>query len=1448
MDLTDFEKQRLINLCNIRDAQPNIELECLFNYKDKTHFTEFKKLFTYIKSKASLNQGAKYQKDTWSLIESKDMLDITVHKNNNIHKRSDLPIRLSIDSKQDISKFCQTNSLEGLNTSFAYKNTNNVYMGIHASQQREMVSTSPLIGDKVVVSTEDGMVRGIVDAIYTYPRTLMMDYTIKTHKGKTYTIKYTDKDTITLIDYGMYLKDYDMKINVKSEVNLANLEYKEDKDYYENEAIKYKQQYDSFLASSGGIEEVYKTFRLKNRYSYHYNNLRLDITVVRSSKSELNNKGFMVQVPHKTLIDSNLINEDKHYEIELEIDYDYLKRGRGYADNIYNTGNIGIKLCNTLYDLLVQINNYPSIISHQDSNIVLQTYKSLIRSNHKDILDKKMSIIEYMLQQKALESMSEDERKSYVDDHPLHNIDDISPTYVEQYTQLITSNKSNIKKLQSKYTKLLQNIDEVKYSYSANHTYFIGPKLVSMNIKDVQKNSTDNIMQENYTITDKADGLGMLLYVYGYEHLTDHEIKTLLPNDDIRDSTDILDNQFKGHMFLIDQNLKVYRTNLSFIDSLKDEYTNTLVNGEYLFNDRAGHTINMFKIYDGYIYHNRDIKGLPLKNQIPHQESRLSYVAALLSSEENIDKGKILYNNRPILNYTNDILQISTKKFSYCYTHSAKSSKKSKSSKVSKASNKQRMITELFTESEKIWSAFTSGLSIYKYDGLIYTPLDTPVAYTTNSCDYDLYTHTMWNKNIKWKPPYENTIDFLVKEVKEETEYNGNIIYSPLIKTKRNNRDGNVVYKKYKTFHLYVGKNITNDNNACRTTMRPKNRYLPVQFVPSILYDDMAYVANIEVNTSDNEIHTRHWDHVNNRWEEVASEIIKDDTVVEFAYANFDVEDGHYKTDKTFRWIPIRNRHDKTFSYKKGSIEKHKLYNILKYLLHLRRDSYNQSSSREFKSGIKQYIRLTKSIILDIPKMRIEYRTSNYNQILNEIIHNKDRILTYYASAEYISKGISINYGNNYNTANSVWFSIHNPITPEMICTGVGIPQMDVYELKYYNQDISVKRSKSISLFMQRFHNNIKLNLIKQLCDRIRNGDSAKPLHLLDLATGKGGDIYKWMNNRVDNVVGIDKVYDNIYNSFDGACVRHKNYREKNINKMPMIDFVVADVSKPLDDDTHFMDMFSKDIWFSKYQDTQFDIITMMFALHYMFNDEDKVSILINNIDKQIKKGGYFIGCCFDGKAVFDLLQDMNVNDVKTGRKNEQIIWKITKKYDLNSWSHEDPSIFYNLPIDVYIRSINMNITEYLVNFEIFVQKLQEVNIKLIQTNMFKDIYDVQKTVQLSEDEKTLSFLNRQFIFKKVSDTEIVVEKMVQLTLRILSNDVKVDGRVTKKFKAEFKRSLKKNDITSASWSFVKGQVQTYIQDQGLNDDMPILDEDFDGIMDSTFAILRSKKNYSKIV
>ena len=116
------------------------------------------------------------------------------------------------------------------------------------------------------------------------------------------------------------------------------------------------------------------------------------------------------------------------------------------------------------------------------------------------------------------------------------------------------------------------------------------------------------------------------------------------------------------------------------------------------------------------------------------------------------------------------------------------------------------------------------------------------------------------------------------------------------------------------------------------------------------------------------------------------------------------------------------------------------------------------------------------------------------------------------------------NYGNAYHVAQSVWRSIHDPITVDMIITGKGVSS----ELK--DDDIYYRKSGLTSTRALRdFHNLfVKHALIKAV---------SKPGNILiDLAVGKGGDMPKWIAAHLDFVFGIDVSRDNIENRLDGIC------------------------------------------------------------------------------------------------------------------------------------------------------------------------------------------------------------------------------------------------------------------------------------------------------------------------
>jgi hypothetical protein len=165
----------------------------------------------------------------------------------------------------------------------------------------------------------------------------------------------------------------------------------------------------------------------------------------------------------------------------------------------------------------------------------------------------------------------------------------------------------------------------------------------------------------------------------------------------------------------------------------------------------------------------------------------------------------------------------------------------------------------------------------------------------------------------------------------------------------------------------------------------------------------------------------------------------------------------------------------------------------------------------------------------------------------------------------------------------------------------------------------------------------------------------------------------------------------------------------------------------------------------------------------------------MKNISECTKLNGYFIGTCYDGKEIFNLLRKKNMGDtiqiVEKGKK----VWEIVKGYSSTTFDDNSSCIGYR--IDVYQDSINQLISEYLVNFDYLDKVFDNYGFKLIDreeaqekglsegSGLFSELYmnmleevkknknkakDYGEAINMTEYEKKISFLNRYFVYKKI--------------------------------------------------------------------------------------------------
>jgi len=628
---------------------------------------------------------------------------------------------------------------------------------------------------------------------------------------------------------------------------------------------------------------------------------------------------------------------------------------------------------------------------------------------------------------------------------------------------------------------------------------------------------------------------------------------------------------------------------------------------------------------------------------------------------------------------------------------------------------------EIFKCCQDILTQINDGGFPYNTDGLIFTPADTGVGMSRVG-GIAPQERTTWPLSFKWKPVEHNTIDFLVTTEKREDRHE--IIHEkPGVTTCD---DSPVI--KYKTLTLRVGYSVSRDgqlnpmqtvlDGAVSTTTAPHPDDPPSAAVP--FYPSMPPDTTAHICN----MVLQNVDGIYQMRAE-SGDAFTDKSVVEFRY-DMSREPG-------FKWVPIKVRHDKTLA-------------------------------REL--------------------------------------------------------------GNSFHVANDNWFSIHYPVTEEMLVTesalDTGVDPGVYYQKSTVSSHSASGKRRLIDLTssqpLRDFHNlYVKRELLFGVC---KPGKT-----LIDLAVGKGGDIQKWIEAKLHFVFGLDVSEDNIINSYDGAYARCVKYAEKTPldkvsgDNVPFMVFAKGDSGKLIrsqisaesgnafmageprrgaasSNDTSMYKAIADTIFGEGNHDPKivgrnlmkhrgigrdgFDVCSVQFALHYFWKDVETLHTFMRNVSECTKEGGYFVGTCFDGRRMFDMLKKYNtsypmVYEDDAPPDKRRVILSVRKSYDNAEYQDDETSIGY--AIDVFQESINSTHTEYLVNMVYLERLMRNYGFVLVQRDVakrdlllpsgmgsFSELYEMMcmdmsynirgREAEMTETLKMISFMNNYFAFQKVQQVD----------------------------------------------------------------------------------------------
>lgn len=334
---------------------------------------------------------------------------------------------------------------------------------------------------------------------------------------------------------------------------------------------------------------------------------------------------------------------------------------------------------------------------------------------------------------------------------------------------------------------------------------------------------------------------------------------------------------------------------------------------------------------------------------------------------------------------------------------------------------------------------------------------------------------------------------------------------------------------------------------------------------------------------------------------------------------------------------------------------------------------------------------LNNRIVSDIKE--ITFKTRIYNNEIdkytNQNYFSKSVVEFYWSDKEVRFIPLKIRWdkmnnkfkkGNNINVAKDIWKSIKNPVKLSSI-TGI----------ENQNQNGYFKN-------MTNFHNSIKNKLYN------------KEIKVIELCSGKGGDINRWISNGVEYIVGFD--------------ISEKSVSEcKNrVSKTNKLQFAFHTIDLTSIDCINKMDLLL---------DNDFDCLNCHFAINYLFKNKQGIDNFKNICKNYLKKEGKVIITFLDEKKVKQFMENQK-NNVKYKLLNNDLIYYL----EINKEK-----------INIYLNG-NKKSEEYLFDFEKFEMEMKDDDFFLLE---YKNFSEIMNETKMEDYEKEISELYSFAIFSKTN-------------------------------------------------------------------------------------------------
>ena len=847
-------------------------------------------------------------------------------------------------------------------------------------------------------------------------------------------------------------------------------------------------------------------------------------------------------------------------------------------------------------------------------------------------------------------------------------------------------------------------------SWKITSHHFVGPQPMTLQLEHIQPHAASTHghvnIRSHYSVTDKADGERKLMFV----------------------------SPTTGKVYLLDTTMNVVYTGRA----VKDERQwNSLLDGEQLTRNRDGEAIHKYKVFDIYFWGAKSKRELAFYEP-PYLEGTTEGTTTEgtpgPTNKESEKESSQQYEQRfrlPLLQKWVADVQLVVPKSKESKEESTKESKDTPQVKATDfvVEAKTFLTTyekDIFAACKEIWEAIQHPAYEYHTDGLIFTPTHCGVGADRVGHAGPLHKFT-WKAALKWKPPQFNTVDFLVRIKHTATRlHDVQAVYTPGTDLTRP-----ASVEKFKTLTLCCGFNprdhgyLNPQKMMLDGTLEPsqnsKDDYLPCAFEPADPADPEAAICEWTATDQGNGEYVLFTEE---------GEYFDEDMIVEFRY-------DKSRDNPRRRWIPLRVRYDKT---------------------------------NELRMGYKNY------------GNAFHVAESNWRSMWYEV--TVDMITSGEQVPQTIQDDVYYNRVGGETSATKGLRQFHNHFVKRRLIQGVCHPGEQLL-------DLGVGKAGDLRKWADAgLHFVFGVDLSHDNIENRKDGACARYLGLFRYSDSKQRIVADTSADPSVLMVGGG-------GGGNGQPAINESSSSSSSSNLPLAIFLQGNVELNIRRGEAFSSLRDKAIVKALFgqgprdktelglgvyphygaAERGFHVTSCQFAVHYFFKDKQTLHALLRNIAECTREQGYFLCTCFDGNRVFDRLcaVDQGRTFELHAPQSDHKMFGITKQYTHTEFPDDETSLGY--AIDVYQDSINTHNREYLVHPSYFKREMENYGFVLVDaaeaktcgfvsgTGVFDELFgqleeqatenkamrrDMERALHMTPAEKTISFLNRYYIFKKV--------------------------------------------------------------------------------------------------